>query len=147
MADELSILNLKDDYDEASGIDDAARWKLEMPGPLEVLVTMSPKSDPNESFQARLLWSKYPDEAPSLKFRDPATASLALPQAWPVVPGFRPQSLDACVTYTAEGFNLHPEWRNDSKYQWNPNGNPLMWILRRLQEELDDNYSGRFKQP
>jgi hypothetical protein len=147
MADELSILNFQDDYDEVSGIDDAARWKLEMPGPLGVLVTMSPKSDPKESFQARLLWSKYPDDAPSLKFRDPATGRLDLPQAWPVVPGFRPQSLDACVNYCAEGLNLHPEWRNDPKFRWNPNGNPLMWMLHRLQEELDDNYSGRFKQP
>jgi len=38
MADELSILNLRGDFEEAAGVSDAARWKLEMPDPLEVLV-------------------------------------------------------------------------------------------------------------
>src|SRR5215467_12294060 len=115
MADELSILNLRDDFEEAAGVSDAARWKLEMPGPLEVLVTLSSSTALSEKFQARLLWTKYPDDPPSLKFRDPATGRLDLPQAWPVVRGFRPQSLDACVNWCSEGFVLHPEWKTDPR--------------------------------
>jgi len=145
MSDEFSKLNLHDDFEEASGISDASRWMLEMPGDFEVLATMTPASAPNEKFQARLLWTKYPDEAPSLKFRDPQTGRLDLPQAWPVARGFRPQSLDACVNWCAEGFTLHPEWKNDARLKWNPNGNPLLWVLRQLQEELDEYYQGRFK--
>ena len=145
MSDELSRLNLKDDLEEAKSVPDAARWTLEMPGNLEVLATMSPSNAPNERFQARLLWTKYPDEPPSLKFRDPGTGRLDLPQAWPVVRGFRPQSLDACVNWSLEGFSLHPEWRSDPRFRWNPNGNPLLRVLRQLQEELDDHFQGRFK--
>ena len=74
MADELSILNLRDDFEEAAGVSDAARWKLEMPGPLEVLVTLSSVTAPDEKFQARLLWIRYPDGPCSLKFCDPATS-------------------------------------------------------------------------
>ncbi|MBZ5658803.1 MAG: hypothetical protein LAO08_00200 [Acidobacteriia bacterium] len=145
MSDELSKLNLKDDFEEAMSVSDATRWALEMPGDLEVLATMSPASAPNERFQARLLWAKYSDEPPSLKFRDPATGRLDLPQAWPIARGFRPQSLDACVNWCLEGFILHPEWKADPRFRWNPNGNPLLWVLRQLQEELDDHYQGRFK--
>lgn len=145
MIDELSILNLRGDFEEAAGVSDAARWKLEMPGPLEVLVTLSPRTAPDEMFQARLLWTKYPDDPPSLKFRDPSTGRLDLPQAWPIIRGFRPGSLDACVNWCIEGFNLHQEWRTDPRYRWNPTGNPLLRVLRQLQEEFDDYYQGRFK--
>jgi hypothetical protein len=145
MSDELSKLNLKDDFEEAMSASGATRWALEMPGDLEVLATMSPSSAPNERFQARLQWAKYPDEPPSLKFRDPATGRLDLPQAWPIARGFRPQSLDACVNWCLEGFTLHPEWKADPRFRWNPNGNALLWVLRQLQEELDDHYQGRFK--
>jgi hypothetical protein len=145
MSDELSKLNLKDDFEEAMDVSDSARWVLEMAGELEVLATMSPASVPSERFQARLLWTKYPDEPPSLKFRDPSTGRLDLPQAWPLARGFRPQSLDACVNWCSEGFALHPEWRTDPQFRWNPNGNPLLWVLRQLQEELDDHSQGRFR--
>ena len=145
MSDEFSALNLKDDFEEASGVSDASRWKLQMPAALEVLATVSPASAPEEKFQVRLLWTKYPDDPPSLKFRDPESGRLDSPQAWPITRGFRPQSLDACVNWCTEGFNLHPEWKTDSRWKWNPNGNPILWLLRQLQEELDDYYQGRFK--
>jgi hypothetical protein len=145
MSDELSKLNLKEDFEEATGVSDASRWTLEMPGDLEVLATMSPTSAPTEQFQARLLWTKYPDEPPSLKFRDPGTGRLDLPRAWPNVRGFRPQSLDACVSWCSEGFALHPEWKADPRFRWDPSGNRLLLVLRQLQEELDDYFQGRFK--
>lgn len=147
-ADELSQLNLSDDFQEAAGTPDAARWRLEMPATssgLEVWCTMHSSQAPDEQYQARLLWNSYPGEAPSLKFRDPETGRLELRTAWPIVRGFRPASLDACVNYCIEGLNLHPEWKKDPRYAWNPTGNPLLKVLRILQQELDEQYGGRFK--
>jgi hypothetical protein len=145
VTDELSHLNLRDDFAEAGTAPEATRWQLEMSGELEVLVTLAPGRQSAEKFQARLHWTRYPDCAPSLKFRDPKTGRLDMPQAWPVARGFRPQSLDACVNWCAEGLAIHPEWKNDPRFQWNPSGNPLLWVLRQLQEELDEYYQGRFK--
>jgi len=145
MADDFSKLNFRDDFEEVKGVSESARWQLEMPGDLEVFVTLSPASSPNEDFQARLLWARYPDDPPSLKFRDPSTGRLDLPQAWPVVRGFRPQSVDACVNWCLEGFALHPEWKTDPRFRWNLSGNPLLRVLRQIQEELDDHFQGRFR--
>jgi hypothetical protein len=145
MSQELSALNLQEDFEKALACEDAARWKLEKPGPLEIFAGMSPASHPDEVFQGRLLWSVYPDQPPSLKFREPATGRLDLPTAWPQVRGFRPGSLDACVNWCAEGFALHPEWRNDSKLRWDLHGNVLLKVLRILQDELDDHFQGRFR--
>jgi hypothetical protein len=143
MSDDLSALNLQDDYDKALRSEDASRWKLERLGPLEVIAAVAPKGH-QDVFQARLLWSVYPGAAPSLKFRDPETGRLDMPSAWPKVRGFRPQSLDACVNWCAEGFAIHPEWRNDQRLRWDPRGNVLLKVLRILQEEMDNHYQGRF---
>jgi hypothetical protein len=145
MNTELSELNLQDDFDEALTAPEATRWQLEKPEPLEVWVTMYSAGAPEEKFQARLLWRMYPDEAPSLKFRDPATGHLDLPTAWPKVRGFRPTSLDACVSWCSEGFALHPAWRTDPNYRWDSRGNVLLKVLRILQEELDTYYQGRYQ--
>src|SRR6185295_2455638 len=113
MSDELSKLNFDQDYDEVLSSDDAKRWKLERPDHLEAWAKMSSEQAPNEIFQARLLWTSYPSpDPPSLKFRDIETGQLNLPTAWPEIRGFRPDSLDACVNYSLEGFVLHPEWKN-----------------------------------
>jgi len=108
VSDELSLLNLSDDFTEAGDVPEASRWKLERPSGLEVLVTLAPARPPDEIFQVRLLWTRYPDCPPSLKFRDPKSGRLDMPQAWPVGRGFRPQNLDACVNWCAEGFVTHP---------------------------------------
>lgn len=144
MGDDLSELNFQQDLEEALQADDAKRWKIFTPGPLEVYITVSSAKAPEEFFQARLKWSVYPGEPPSLKFRDPETGRLDLPSAWPVVHGFRPQSLDACVNWCAEGFALHPEWKNDANLKWNTAGNPLLKVVRTLQQELDRYYEKRF---
>lgn len=143
MPDELSALGLKEDFEKVARTTDAACWDLQLPAPLEVWAMMHPASHPDERFQARLLWNLYPDQPPSLKFRDPATGRLDVSAAWPVVPGFRPSNLDACVNWCLEGQNLHPEWRNDPKYRWDPRGNVLLKVLRILQEQLDEHYGGR----
>jgi hypothetical protein len=145
MSQELSIMNLAEDYEKVLGCPDAARWKLENGTPLEVFCSMSPAGHQDDVFQARLLWSEYPEQPPSLKFRDPATGRLDMPTAWPVVRGFRPTSLDACVNWCAEGFALHPEWKNDPNLRWDHRGNVLLKVLRILQAELDEQYQGRFK--
>lgn len=143
MSTELSELNLKDDYERVLTLPEAKQWVLEKPAALEVWATLAPASEPMERFQARLLWREYPGEAPSLKFRDPATGRLDVTSAWPKIRGFRPTSFDACVNYCAEGFALHPEWKTDLRYRWNPNGNVLLKLLRILQDEFDNHYDGR----
>jgi hypothetical protein len=142
--DDLSVLNLDDDYAEVLTTADVARWELTRSGPLEIWASMAPESTPGERYQARLLWSRYPETAPSLKFRDPETGRLELPTAWPQVRGFRPTSFDACVNWCAEGLALHPEWTSDPAYRWDPRGNPLLRVVRTLQDELDHYYGGRF---
>ncbi len=112
--DELSRLNLDEDYEKVLGCPDAQRWTLKRADDaLEVWATMWSSGCPEEKFQARLLWAEYPQQPPSLKFRDPASGRLDLPSAWPQVRGFRPTSFDACVNWCLEGFGLHPEWKND----------------------------------
>ena len=146
MGQELSELNLKEDFEKVLACAEASHWKLEKPGPLDILASMYPSNHPKEIFHARLLWSFYPDQPPSLKFRDPTTGRLDLPTAWPLLPGFRPTNLDACVSWCLEGFNLHPEWKNDPKFRWDPRGNALLKVLRILQEQMDDYFQGRFRQ-
>lgn len=145
MGDDVSALNLDDDLEEVLTTTDAARWTIQRAAPLEVWATLSPAGHSRETYQARLLWSIYPDEPPSLKFRDPVTGSLTQSSAWPRLPGLRPGSLDACVNWTAEGLALHPEWRRDARYRWDGHGNALLKVLRILQEQLDDPslYQGR----
>jgi hypothetical protein len=145
MSQALSALNLQEDLTKALACEDAARWKLELAGPLEVLVSLSPAGAPKEVFQARLLWAVYPGQPPSLKFRDPATGRLDVPTAWPVLRGFRPGTLDACVNWCAEGFALHPEWRKDPRNRWGTHGNVLLRVVRTLQDELDTCCGGRFR--
>ncbi len=145
MNEELSALNLAEDFSKVFSCEDASRWKLEKADPLEVWVSLSPSSHTEEVFQARLLWKTYPDEPPSLKFRDVTTGRIDLPTAWPIVRGFRPSTLDACVNWCIEGFSLHPEWKNDPRFRWDNKGNVLLKILRILQDELDNYYQGRFK--
>lgn len=143
MTDELSKLNFADDLKETGETEDARRWSIEQRGDLEVWVTASPRGHETDQFVARLFWLRYPD-VPSVKFVDPASGRLDVRGAWPQARGFRPASLDICATWTAEGFSIHPEWKN-SQYRWDNSGNLLLKSLRILQGELDDSYQGRFK--
>lgn len=143
MAANLAVLNLNEDLNEVLKLPEASRWTIERPGDLELWVGISPATARTECFQARLLWSTYPDQPPSLKFRDPDSGRLDLPRAWPQAPGLRPGNLDACVPWTTEGMATHPEWRNDPRFRWDPRGNVLLKVLRSIQELLDDEYQGR----
>lgn len=142
---ELSRLNLDEDYQKVLGCRYSQRWALERADhALEVWATVWPAGCPEEKFQARLLWTDYPQQPPSFKFRDPVTGRLDLPSAWPQVRGFRPTSFDACVNWCLEGFSLHPEWRDDPRLRWDSRGNALLRVLSTLQEELDNDFHGRF---
>jgi hypothetical protein len=145
MSRELSELNLQEDFEKVHSCEDSSRWVLAKEGTLGMWVSMYPLEHPEEVFQARLLWVAYPEKAPSLKFRDPASGRLDLPTAWPILPGFRPTSLDACVNWCAEGFAVHPEWRNDPKLKWDSRGNALLKVLRILQFEFDNHFQGRYR--
>jgi len=146
MNEDLSELNLEDDFNEIiKDFEFAQNWKLHRPKPLEVWACMTPAPDLPEKFYPVLIWARYPGDPPSLKFLDPATQSLNQPKAWPQIRGFRPASMDACVNWCAEGFNLHPEWRSDPNFRWDSRGNVLLRTLRIMQMELDFHYSGRFK--
>lgn len=136
-------LLLDADFEETLALDEAARWKLERIGWREVWATMSPRSAPGEKYFVRLLWQRYREEPPSLKFRD-ADGRVDDPRAWPLLPGFRPASLDACVNYCSEGFGLHPEWRNDPRTRWDSRGNSLLRVLSILQIAFDEQYGGRY---
>lgn len=107
MNEELAALNLAEDFSKVLSCEDAYRWKLEKAGSLEVWVSLSPSSHTEEVFQARLLWITYPDEPPSLRFRDVTTGRIDLPTAWPIVRGFRPISLDACVNWCIRSEEAH----------------------------------------
>ena len=144
MADQLSELNFKQDLAEALVAPESSRWILESPAPLELVASMRSIQHPSELFQARFLWVAYPgNEPPSLKFREAATGRLDDPTMWPRVRGFRPDSLDACVNWSFEGMVLHPEWVRDPRFRWDARGNPVLKVLRYLQDELDLHCSGR----
>jgi hypothetical protein len=122
---------------------DEPRWELRREGWMEVWATLAPKAAPEQKFFLRLLWQRYPHDAPSIKFRD-LEGRIDNPRAWPAMPGYRPTSLDACVNYSAEGFALHPEWKTDPRYKWDPRGNALLRVLTLVQTDFDLNYQGRF---
>ncbi|BDP43347.1 hypothetical protein DAETH_33160 (plasmid) [Deinococcus aetherius] len=135
-------LTLDEDFSRVQELAEAAKWNLQCPAPLEVLASLTPASTPTETFHAVLRWTDYPNEAPSVKFRDPETQREDLPRAWPHAQGFRPPG-DICSNYTAEGFALHQEWRLDPNYRWHAHGNVLLKVLRTLQETLDHTFAGR----
>jgi hypothetical protein len=146
MSDSFHKLVLKSDFDQlptAEDRDPADRWSAVLVDNLEVHVELSPVATPDESFQARLCWDVYPDAPPSLLFRDPATGRTDVPHAWPTGGPFRPTS-GLCVNYTREGFALHPEWAKDARLKWRGNnGSALLKVIRLLQDDLDNFFSGR----
>jgi len=138
----FSELALVNDLNEIQGLEEAKKWNLQRPASFEVLASFSPESAPHEVFLCVLRWSAYPDQAPSVKFRDPISLREDLSQAWPNARSFRPPN-DICANYTAEGFALHPEWNSDPNFRWQSNGNVLLKVLCTIQDELDQTYAGR----
>lgn len=107
-------------------------------------LTLVPASDPEETYFARIAWTEYPGAPPSVKFAMSIGGALDDPRAWPTVPGFRAQSFDICMPFTAEGFALHPEWAGTAE-KWRSTGNPFLHVASTLQRLIDTQYSGRFQ--
>lgn len=105
-------------------------------------LTMRPKSAPEERYYPVVVWTRYPGTEPSVKFADGIDGSLTTTKAWPVITGYRPGNLDICKPFTLEGFNTHPEWRNGSE-AWKGTGNPFLFVVETLQDDLDNKYQGR----
>lgn len=143
MSDSVSALNLGEDLERVRTAPESTRWELARKGPLEVWVTVWPISRPDEKFTAKLAWTEYPSQPPSVKFVDPASGRTDVRSAWPLFPNVRLNEQDICQSWTLEGYNVHPEWRNDLRFKWDPRGNVLLKTIRTLQERLDDGFQGR----
>jgi hypothetical protein len=140
---DLFEMNFEDDLEQAKAAPDSERWALEKIGGQAVLASVFPISKPEDVYLSRLVWTRYPNDLASLKFIDRETGRDDLVRAWPMVRGFRPSTFDTCVSWTAEGHKLHPEWAADARFRHDPRGNVLLKTLRILVSELDDHFTGR----
>ncbi len=105
-------------------------------------LTITPRSEQHERYVVRVAWTTYPHDPPSVRFATEAGGSLTTTSAWPTIPGYRPGSFDICKPFTAEGFNIHPEWRAGPE-AWRTSGNPFVHVATTIQYDVDNNYTGR----
>ena len=142
MATDFELALFAQQLEEVLKLPVAGRWSLERDDsvPLGVFMTTHPLCNSKELFKARLRWDDYFKPA-SLKFIDMSTGADNNPRAWPRCFGFRPGSLDACLPWTQEGHQLHPEWGQSGAF---PNVEaPLQFALLNVQSSLDNSYQGR----
>ncbi|MBI3528640.1 MAG: hypothetical protein HY067_11800 [Betaproteobacteria bacterium] len=144
MASDFELSLFEEELREVRTLPEANRWKLERDEtvPLGLKVEMHSVRDPAELYLAKVRWTNY-FAPPSLKFLNLQTGADNDVTAWPLCGGFRPTSLDACVSWTAEGHVAHPEWAGSSKAAFPRVETPVQFILLTLQRELDTSYSGR----
>ncbi|MGC0044133.1 hypothetical protein [Ralstonia pseudosolanacearum] len=144
MASDFELNIFEQDLVEVRALPEASRWELERDGtvPLGLTVQMYSVKDPSELYLARIRWADY-FKPPSLKFLHRQTGADNDPTAWPQCRGFRPSSVDACISWTAEGHGLHPEWANSARAAYMAPEAPMQFALLTLQHELDTTYSGR----
>ena len=142
--DEFQKASFDQDVDEVLAGELTERLKVEKTAELEVTVCLASSKAPAEEFIARLRWVKYPDGLPSVKFLDAVGGSDTNKSAWPTGRGMRPDSLDTCMHWTAEGHALHPEWRHARGYGLNVEGNVVEQALVFLQQWFDIEYTGRY---
>jgi hypothetical protein len=144
MASDLELSLFEQELVEVRDLPEASRWLLERDGSvsLGLLVTMHPLGNPEEFYLARLRWGSL-FQPPSLKFLRRDTGADNDPAAWPQCRGFRPAQLDACVSWTAEGHALHPEWASSPKAMFRSPEKAVQFVLLLLQNELDGSYAGR----
>ena len=109
--------------------DDGVRW-----------VQLSPRATPTDRYVARIAWAQYPHAAPSVMFVDGVRGALGVASAWPKIAGYRAPG-DICMPFTAEGYNVHPEWRQGPT-AWQTTGNPFLRVVVQLQDDLDNRYEG-----
>jgi hypothetical protein len=105
-------------------------------------LTIHPRTAPAETYVVRIAWTIYPGAAPSVKFAEDVGGSLGVLKAWPQSSGYRPGNFDICKPFTAEGFAVHPEWRT-GVHAWPTTGNPFLFVVAQLQDDLNHRYQGR----
>jgi hypothetical protein len=137
-----AILNVASDVEQLRVRAKETGWSIEGPDDLEVFVTIG--ANDGERYCIRFECTEYPDAAFSVLPVDPATKSPSVIKAWPNCDGFRPPN-DLCMPLSREGYALHPEWRSDPLWRWNPTGNPLLRVVEELEARLNDptKYRGR----
>jgi hypothetical protein len=106
-------------------------------------LSLRPRSAPHERFVVRIGWERYPPAPPSVKFATEMNGRLDVTAAWPMIEGYRPGSFDICRPFTAEGYNIHPEWRTSAERWPADGGNLFLWVAQTLQFDLDNRYQGR----
>lgn len=139
-----SKLNLQADAEAVAVLlaQHGGRLHADADDPAVSWLEMIPAGDSDQIYIARLAWTSYPGAAPSVKFATAVGGRLDVTSAWPTVPGFRPTVFDICMPFTAEGFNVHPEWRTSAE-AWQAAGNPFLFVTSTLQRLLDTRYTGR----
>lgn len=144
MATELELALFEQELDAMSDVPESKRWQLERDAtvPLGLHVVMHPMSHPEEFYKVRVHWADYFGPF-SMKFIHLETSVDNDPNAWPKCFGFRPNSLDACLPWTAEGHGLHPEWRNSATNRFPTVDLPMQYALLQIQLSLDTTYEGR----
>jgi hypothetical protein len=145
--DRESELSLAADAPAAAAFLDGRGGRLYEPADSEPGVwwaQLRPAANPHDAYFVRLGWSVYPDAPPSIKFATSLRGAITDPAAWPVMPGYRPPSLDVCKPISAEGFALHPDWASTTQ-AWRREGNPFLAVVREIQRDLNSSaYQGRF---
>ncbi len=143
MADAETLLNLT--ADEAAVVEFLAehdgRLHVDGEDPSTYWLDLSPRTDHQERYYARIAWRSYPHAAASVLFADAIEGGLGISRAWPQIPGYRAPN-DICKPFTAEGYAIHSEWATGPD-AWPVDGNPFLWVVETIQYGLDNEYSGR----
>jgi hypothetical protein len=84
---------------------------------------------------ARILWSVYRDQPPSVLFADGVGGATSAVSSWPAANGYRAPN-DVCKPFTAEGQALHTEWAT-GHHRWRPEGNPFLFVIETMQDDID----------
>lgn len=147
MIDQESVLNLEADVGAvheflAAHGGEVVQLSSEEGQPGVYWLRLKPRSAPVEEYIARIVWRRYPQEAPSVQFAESVGGNLRLTRAWPIIAGYRAGSFDICKPFTSEGFALHAEWRTGT-FAWPETGNPFLFVATQLQDDLDRHYQGR----
>ena len=96
---------------------------------------IQPTEPDTKPFIARVLWTVYPDQPPSLLFATEIGGPTNLPSAWPAATGYRAPS-DICKPFTAEGQGLHSEWAAGAQ-AWRSDGNPFLYVIENVQDDIN----------
>jgi hypothetical protein len=143
MVDAETRINLDDDEAAVSAflVEHDGRLVRDADNPEIYWLELRPASDSAERFYPRLVWTRYPDDPPSILFADGVAGPLGVTRAWPLARGYRAPN-DICKPLSAEGYALHQEWRAGPD-AWPTDGNPFLWVVQQLQYDLDNEYQGR----